>query len=232
MSALFPPWSTSAGRLIVLVMLASPVALVVFLLVLVRTPYVQDFQQPVDQPIQFDHRHHVRDAEIDCRYCHYLVERSPYAGVPPTELCMGCHNQIWNDAPPLRPLRASYFEDRPIPWRRVYDLPDFVYFHHAAHVRRGVGCSTCHGRVDLMASVYRPVPTTMAWCLQCHRDPEPWLRPPDRITDMEWGDGPSFATGLEVNGTATRAHISGDGAGGDDDVVPVRPPTNCTGCHR
>lgn len=229
MSALFPRSANTLARVGVLLLVLSPLALVAFLMALVRTPYILDYEVPLEQPIAFDHRHHVRDDEIDCRYCHFLVERSRYAGVPPTELCMGCHNQVWSDSPLLRPLRESAFSGEPIPWRRVYQLPDFVQFHHAAHVRAGVGCSSCHGRVDRMASVYRPVPTTMAWCLDCHRDPTPHLRPPDRITDMTWPLSPRFETGLALNTDPARAHISGDGSRGPGEV---RPPTNCSGCHR
>lgn len=228
MSALFPRWTNTAVRLGVAALVVAPLALVAFLMALVRTPYVLDYEVPLEQPIAFDHRHHVRDDEIDCRYCHFLVERSRYAGVPPTELCMGCHNQVWNDSPLLRPLRESAFTGEPIRWRRVYQLPDFVQFHHAAHVEAGVGCSSCHGRVDLMASVYRPVPTTMAWCLDCHRDPAPHLRPESRITDMDWPAPPRFETGLDINTVPERARISGDGAR----AVEVRPPTNCSGCHQ
>lgn len=231
MKPLFPRWSNTVVRAGVVLLLATPLALVAFLMALVRTPYVQEYQDPLEQPIEFDHRHHVRDDEIDCRYCHFLVDRSPYAGVPPTELCMGCHNQIWNDSPPLRPLRESYFSGQPMRWRRVNDLGDFVYFNHAAHVRRGVGCSSCHGRVDLMASVYQPVPMTMAWCLECHRDPKAHIRPEGGITDMEWPVPPPFSTGLDINAVADRAHIAGDATRAEGEP-PIRPPTNCTGCHR
>lgn len=229
MKALFPPWTNTLARLGVLVLVATPLAVVAFFMALVRTPYVLEYDAPLEQPIAFDHRHHVRDDEIDCRFCHLFAERSRYAGVPPTELCIGCHNQVWNDSPLLRPLRESAFSGEPIRWRRVYQLPDFVRFDHSAHVRRGVGCSSCHGRVDLMASVYRPVPTTMAWCLDCHRDPTPHLRPPDRITDMSWPVPPRFATGLTFNTEPERAVIAGDGPSVDG---TVRPPTNCSGCHQ
>ncbi len=231
MRALFPRWTNTAALLGVVLLVATPLLLVAFLMALVRTPYVQPYEDPPEQPIPFDHRHHVRDDEIDCRYCHSLVEDSPYAGVPSSELCMGCHNQIWNDSPLLRPLRESYFSGRPIRWRRVYELPDFVFFHHGAHVQRGVGCSSCHGRVDRMAAVYRPVPLTMAWCIDCHRDPEPHLRPPGHITDMEWPASPVFSTGLVLNAVPERAQISGDAARRGGEPL-IRPPTNCSGCHR
>lgn len=227
MKALFPPWTNTVARLGVFLLVGVPIALVAFLMALVRTPYVLEYGEPLEQPIAFDHRHHVRDDEVDCRFCHFLVERSPHAGVPPTSLCMGCHNQIWSDSSLLRPLRESAFSGEPIRWRRVYQLPDFVRFDHAAHVTRGVGCSSCHGRVDLMASVYRAVPTTMAWCLDCHRNPTPSLRPLDRITDMTWPAPPRFVTGLSLNTKPMPAVLAGDGA---DDAV--RPPTSCSGCHR
>src|SRR5207237_390956 len=141
-------------------------------MIYVRTPFYTQQQDPVDQPVQFDHRHHVGDEGIDCRYCHYLVEKSPAAGVPPTSLCLNCHEQIWNKSPKLAPVRESYFADRPIVWNKVNKLPHFVYFNHSIHVRQGVGCVTCHGRVDEMAQVEKAQSLAMGWCLECHRHPD------------------------------------------------------------
>src|SRR5579862_9501596 len=132
--------------------------------VLVRSPYYTGQLDPRDQPVQFDHRHHVRDDGIDCRYCHYDVTRARFAGIPETELCMGCHSQIWNQSPMLEPVRRSFFERRPIRWQRVYALPDFVYFDHSIHIAKGVGCETCHGRVDTMGAVYAANNVQMGWC--------------------------------------------------------------------
>ena len=151
-----------------------------------RSPFGTGQFHPVVQPIQFDHRHHVRDDQIDCRYCHASVERAPSAGIPATEVCLSCHSQIWNKSPLLDRVRASWFEGRPIRWLRIHRLPDFVYFNHAIHVNKGVGCVECHGRVDRMAAVEQVQPLNMGWCLDCHRNPAPRLRPIEEITSTTW----------------------------------------------
>ncbi|MDQ3907581.1 MAG: cytochrome c family protein [Acidobacteriota bacterium] len=138
------------------------------------------------QPVQFSHKHHVGDDGIDCRYCHTSVETSATAGLPPTKTCMNCHSQIYSDSPYLEPVRASFRDNKPIEWTRVNDLPDFVYFNHSIHVNKGVGCSTCHGRVDQMALTYQYASLQMEWCLECHRAPERFLRPREHVFDMNW----------------------------------------------
>jgi len=138
------------------------------------------------QPIPFSHAHHAGEDGIDCRYCHGAVETSSSAGLPATEICMTCHSQLFADAPVLEPVRQSFASGKPIVWERVHDLPDFVYFNHAAHVNNGVGCVSCHGRIDEMPTLYQAAPLTMQWCLDCHRDPGPQLRPEDEITSMTW----------------------------------------------
>jgi hypothetical protein len=156
-----------------------------FLMAWVRSPQVTGQHQPVSQPVQFDHRHHVLDAGVDCLYCHSTAERSRNAGVPATRVCMGCHAQVWNDSALLEPVQRSWFDDRPIAWNRVHQLPGFVYFDHSIHLHKGVGCVECHGRVDLMAQVEQVAPLTMQWCLDCHRSPDEHLRPRASITRME-----------------------------------------------
>ncbi|HWL69544.1 MAG TPA: cytochrome c3 family protein [Geminicoccus sp.] len=141
-----------------------------------------------DQPVPFSHEHHVGGLGIDCRYCHTGVETSAQAGLPPTHVCMNCHSQIWAGAPMLEPVRQSLATGRPIPWQRVARVPDYVYFNHAIHIDRGVPCVTCHGRVDRMPLLARARPFQMSWCLDCHRDPAPNLRPPDQVTRMDWSD--------------------------------------------
>jgi hypothetical protein len=138
------------------------------------------------QPVQFSHKHHVGDDGIDCRYCHTSVETAASAGLPSTTTCMNCHKQIWSDSPYLEPVRASFRTGKPIEWIRVHDLPDFAYFNHSIHVNKGVGCSTCHGRIDEMPILYQAKTLQMEWCLECHRAPERFVRPPDKIFDMEW----------------------------------------------
>ncbi len=137
-----------------------------------------------NQPLQFSHAHHVGAIGIDCRYCHTSVEKAAFAGIPPTKTCMNCHSQIWAQSPYLEPVRASYRTGESLQWNRVHDLPDFVYFNHAIHVNKGVGCETCHGRVDQMPLMWQAAPLQMAWCLDCHRNPEKYLRPKDKVFTM------------------------------------------------
>jgi len=186
MAALFPPWTNTATRVVIAALAVTIAGLIALPIVAARMPYATGAGDPLLQPIAFDHRHHVRDDGIDCLYCHEDAERSPYAGIPAAERCMGCHNQIWNDSDLIAPLRASVATGTAIRWQRVHSLPDFVYFNHAVHVQRGIGCVSCHGRVDEMAAVYQVQRLSMSWCLDCHRDPAPQLRPRDQITSMTW----------------------------------------------
>src|SRR4249919_1731111 len=151
-----------------------------------RSSYVTRAQEYIEQPVQFSHLHHVLDDGIDCRYCHTSVETSSFAGIPPTKTCMNCHSQIWQSAPILEPVRASFRDDKPMQWIRVHDLPDFVYFNHSIHVKKGMGCATCHGRVDRMPLMLQKASLQMGWCLECHRNPAKYVRPRDKITDMEY----------------------------------------------
>ncbi len=215
MPSLFPRWSNTALSLGLVSAALGALAVPAAAMIYVRTPYAQRRGDQRDQPVQFDHRHHVRDAGIDCLYCHAPAERSRHAGVPPTSLCMNCHSQVWNQSPLLEPVRHSLATNIPIAWSRVNGLPDFVAFDHSIHVAKGVGCATCHGRVDLMARVYQAEPLTMQWCLDCHREPERHLRPPEHITDMEYSAGDrQLAVGHAVK---TSLH--------------VEPPTHCSACH-
>ncbi len=146
--------------------------------------YVTRAQEYIDQPIQFSHLHHAGDDGIDCRYCHTSVETAAFAGIPPTKTCMNCHSQIWSTAPILEPVRASFREDQPLRWIRVHDLPDFVYFNHSIHVKKGMGCETCHGRVDEMPLMLQENSLQMEWCLTCHRNPEQFVRPRTEVFTM------------------------------------------------
>ncbi|HVY61208.1 MAG TPA: cytochrome c3 family protein [Planctomycetota bacterium] len=187
---------------------------IAFLLVWVRMPPVTGQYAPYDQPVKFDHRHHVKDDGIDCRYCHVTAERSPFAGVPASSVCMGCHSQVWPTSPLLEPVRQSALTGKPIPWVRVHRLPDFVFFNHSVHLAKGVGCVQCHGAVDEMAQVYQVAPLTMGWCLACHRDPAPHVMPRSEITSMRWEPGSRVEQ-------EARAREYG-----------VRRLTDCTTCHR
>ena len=148
--------------------------------------YVTRQTQTREQPVPFSHAHHVGGMGIECRYCHTSVDRSAFAGIPPTKTCMNCHSQIWSQSPTLEPVRASFRTETPIPWVRVHDLPDFVYFNHSAHVNKGVGCSTCHGRVDRMPLVWQVQSLQMEWCLDCHRHPERYVRPREEVYNIAY----------------------------------------------
>jgi hypothetical protein len=141
---------------------------------------------PTAQPVPFSHKHHVGGLGIDCRYCHTSVADGPHAGLPPTHTCMTCHSQLWTNAAMLAPVRHSLADNKPLVWHRVARLPDYVYFRHDVHIAKGVGCVTCHGRVDRMPLTYQAIPFKMEFCVDCHRDPAPRLRPRDVITDMDW----------------------------------------------
>jgi hypothetical protein len=170
-AALFPRWTNTAYWIAIGALLVTATLLVATPMIVIRTPYGTDQFRPVVQPVEFDHRHHVRDDGIDCLYCHPNAERTPYAGIPPTEVCMGCHAQIWAESPMLVPVRTSWETGVSISWKRVNALPDHVYFNHSVHVHKGIACARCHGAVDTMARVQRVAPLTMKWCLDCHRDP-------------------------------------------------------------
>jgi len=172
-----------------------------------------------EQPVPFSHAHHVGDEGIDCRYCHTSVEKSSFAGLPPTETCMTCHSQLWKDAPLLEPIRASFATNNPVQWNRVHDLPDYVYFNHSIHVAKGIGCSTCHGRVDQMPLTRKTETLYMKWCLECHRDPQKYVRPRDEIYDMTWQ--PSHDRNGEGEALIRQYHIDASGR-----------LTNCSTCHR
>ncbi len=151
-----------------------------------RTDFVSKVSVPLDQPVPFSHKHHVSGIGLDCRYCHTSVEESAFAGIPPTETCMTCHSQIWSEAAVLEPVRASFRDNTPIAWNRVHDLPDFVYFDHSIHINKGVGCQTCHGQVDQMPLVWKTETLNMEWCLECHRQPEKFIRPRQQVFNMTW----------------------------------------------
>jgi hypothetical protein len=216
MASLFRPAHNTLARLSLLVVVAGALGTIGGLMVYVRTPLARGMQDPIEQPIQFDHRHHTRDEGIDCRFCHATVDRSPHASVPSTQLCLNCHSQIWNHSPLLDHLRRSFIEGRPIVWQKVNDTPDFVYFNHAIHVNKGVGCVSCHGRIDQMAAVEKAYPLTMSFCLDCHRNPERFLRPVEEVTNMDWRpEGNPADVGFAL---------------AEQNQVHTR--TSCTTCHR
>jgi hypothetical protein len=168
------------------------------------------------QPVAFSHKLHAGDLGLDCRYCHNTVERGAFAAIPPTQTCMNCHAVVLKDSPKLAPVRESYASGKPMEWIKVHMLPDYAYFDHSVHLAAGVGCVSCHGRVDQMKIVRQEAPLSMSWCLECHRDPTPHLRPLDKITAMDWDPHAAAYTP------------------GDDPQRGRRPqaPLHCSGCHR
>jgi hypothetical protein len=187
-----------------------------YLAILARSPLETGVNQPVPQPIEFSHRHHVGDVGFDCRYCHATAEQSPFAGMPTSATCMHCHTQIWAQSPKLEVLRQSVEAGVPIAWNRVYDLPDFTYFDHRAHVLGGFGCETCHGRVDRMSEIWQAEPLLMTWCLDCHRDPAQYVRPREAVYVMGYEPRVDQA----VLGPQLAAEYG------------LQAKTDCTVCHR
>jgi len=184
MSQIFHRSANTLSKVSIFGVLTLVASLILLAMALGRSSYVTGAHEYVQQPIQFSHLHHVLDDGIDCKYCHTSVETSPFAGIPPTKTCMNCHSQIFSTEPILEPVRASFRDNKPLSWIRVHDLPDFVYFNHSIHVKKGVGCESCHGRVDQMPLMQQERSLQMEWCLDCHRAPEKFVRPRSEITTM------------------------------------------------
>jgi len=219
MSQVFPKSANAAVRTSLFAVLALVLFLGWLVFTLMRSSWVTKQNEFVTQPIQFSHAHHVGGVGLDCRYCHTSVEKSSFAGIPPTKTCINCHSQIWATAPILEPVRASFRNDTPLNWVRVNDLPDFVYFNHQIHVKQGVGCATCHGPVDKMALMYQATSLQMEWCLDCHRAPEKYLRPRSEVFNMAYQ---APANQLEV-GLALKKEYR---------VPGIEHMTSCSVCHR
>ncbi len=210
----FPRWTNKAPRIILLAGLGPLATLLgIGLWYYGSNKYLEVGYAPV-QPVPFSHKLHAGDLGMDCRYCHFTVERSSFAAVPPSQVCMNCHTKVRPDSPNTLPVRESMASGNPVEWNRVHKLPEYVYFDHSAHLAAGVGCSTCHGRIDQMPRVTQDQPLTMSWCLDCHRNPGPNLRAPADLTNMAWVTKPEGAAPVAANGRK------------------VAPPTNCSGCHR
>ena len=174
---------------------------------------------PIEQPVQFSHKHHVIDDGIDCRYCHTSVDKAAFAGLPSTDTCMTCHSQIWSDSPLLETVRKSWETGDPIVWTRVNDQPDYVYFNHSIHIKKGVGCVTCHGRVDQMPMMWKDKTMSMAWCVDCHRNPEKYVRPRDKVFEMAWE--PTMDQ-VKMGHQLVKEY----------NILPAMQLTNCSICHR
>lgn len=213
---IFPKWTRSL-RVVLAVGLTAVPAYVVLLVAYGASPKTTDVGYAPEQPIPYSHALHVGELGLDCRYCHCTVEDAGHAAIPSTEICMNCHNGIRiEESPKLERLWESHATGKPIEWVRVHDLPDYVYFNHSAHVRRGVSCVSCHGEIHKMEVVKQVEPLSMGWCLDCHRDPDPHLRNPAAVFNMAWKPaGDPADLGLKVR-----------------EELGIDPSTDCSTCHR
>jgi hypothetical protein len=189
---------------------------------LLRSSYVTGQNVIVDQPVPFSHQHHAAELGLDCRYCHTSVEKSSFAGLPPTATCMNCHRQIWTNAQLLAPVRDSYATGTPLRWARVHDLPDYAYFNHKIHIAKGVGCATCHGQVDKMPLMFQHASLQMEWCIDCHRDPSRYIRPREEVFNMEW-QPPADPEAARRQGIRLVKEYK---------ILPPANLTSCSTCHR
>jgi hypothetical protein len=216
MAQLFPKQANGLAQASLAAGAAVGGSVLLTLFLLARSGYATGAGTPYDQAVPFSHNHHTTGVGIDCRYCHTSVETSATASIPPTQTCMNCHSQIWTNAPMLEPVRESSRSGKSLEWRKVNDLPDFAYFNHSAHVNKGVGCTTCHGQIGEMPLVYQAESLQMEWCLNCHRNPEKYLRPKSEVTAPVWHPP---ANQLEV-GMKLRAEYH------------ANPRLSCSTCHR
>jgi hypothetical protein len=211
----FPRWVNLVRPAIVIALLGGPLYLVT-LAYMVGSPKTTDVGYAPEQPVPYSHALHSGQLGIDCRYCHNTVEREAHAAIPATQTCMNCHSNVRADSEKLVLVRESYATGMPVPWIRIHDLPDYVYFNHASHVNAGVSCVSCHGRVDTMEVVWQVEPLSMGWCLDCHRNPEPHLRPVEHVTDLDWEPD----VDPEILGARLREERN------------INPNVDCSTCHR
>lgn len=211
----FPRWANLIRPALALALVGGP-AYILFLLYFGGNPTTLAVGYAPVQPVPYSHALHAGKLGIDCRYCHNTVENASYAAIPPTQTCMNCHAKVRANSDKLVPVRESFVSGQSVPWVKVHDLADFVYFNHSAHVRRGVGCVECHGRVDKMEVVTQVKTLSMGWCLDCHRNPDQHLRPPEFVTQMDWVSGED----PKVLGARLRQQNN------------INPPQDCNTCHR
>lgn len=213
---LFPKWVNRLRDVLGVVFLGIVPIYLIALVAFGFSPEATDVGYEPKQPVPFSHKLHAGDLGMDCRYCHTTVETAAHAAVPPTETCMNCHAKIRAESPKLVVVRESWATGLPVPWVKVHDLPDYAYFNHSAHVRRGVGCVECHGRIDKMEVVRQHAPLSMGWCLDCHRNPDTRLRPKELVTKMDWEPAES----RETLGRRLR------------EAYGIAPSQDCSTCHR
>ena len=218
MAQVFHPSANSFAKASIAVAVLGIVGLIFVASAVDRSSFVTHVFQPIPQPIPFSHQHHSGELGIDCRFCHTTAETSAFAGIPSTETCMTCHSQIWKDSPMLAQLRDSYASGRAIAWNRVHNVPDYSYFQHDIHINKGVACETCHGRVDKMPLTWKVNSLHMEWCLDCHREPERYIRPKEHVFEMGYVP-------------ATHQAALGKKLVADYHVASQRI-TDCVTCHR
>lgn len=211
----FPEWIDKLRPLVLGGLAIGPIYLI-GLVTFGASPKTTNVGYAPAQPVSYSHELHVGELGLDCRYCHTTVEEAAMAAIPPTSTCMNCHAVIRQNSAALEPIRQSYATGLPVKWTKVHDLPDYAYFNHSVHVKSGVSCVSCHGRVDQMAVVTQVEPLSMGWCLKCHRDPAPNIRPTEEVTNLAWE--PSEDP-VEI-GTAIMEHDN------------INPSTDCSTCHR
>lgn len=214
MTPIFPKWTNRiplAIALVVPLLLIGTVSVVWYYF----SPQYTDVGYTPKQPVPFSHKLHAGEMGMDCRYCHSSIERSAFAAIPPTQTCMGCHKLVLPNSPKLAPVRESHASGKPVEWVNVHMLPEYVKFDHSAHLSAGVGCTNCHGRIDQMKVVGQQKPLSMSWCLECHRNPHPSLRPRDQVTNMAYDP---IVAGYDPLRDPNR-------------VRDVNPPVHCSGCH-
>jgi len=215
MAQIFPKKLNRVPILIIMLVSIIGIGSIAFIWYYGSPNYTDVGYQPI-QPVNFSHKMHAGDLGMDCRYCHSQVEYSPVANVPPTQTCMNCHTLIGLDKKSIDPIRESWATGKPIEWVRVHNLPNYAYFNHSAHVTAGIGCVSCHGNVRQMPIITQKKPLSMGWCLECHRNPDPHLRPVSEMTNMEWeppADHEKFVAEWKQQKN-------------------INPPTDCSGCHR
>lgn len=225
MTVLFPKWTNKLPTMLALGAAAAGL-FVVFVVYFWFSPKHTDVGYQPFQPIAYSHKLHAGSLGMDCRYCHRMVEEGPHATVPDADTCMGCHKNVKKESLALAPLRTAYGDGKadgqPIEWIKVHLLPQYAYFNHAVHTRANVGCASCHGRVDEMEIVRQAEPLSMGWCLECHRDPTPHIRPADvSVTKMDWQPD-------EASKAAAKKLLEWQG----DNAPALNPPTHCSACHR
>jgi len=215
LAQIFPKWADKVPLYFVVVVLLSLVSVVGFFWYYGSPEYTDVGYRP-KQPVAYSHKLHAGDLGMDCRYCHTAVEVSPHANIPSTQTCMNCHTLVGSDSEKLLLVRESWATGNPIEWIRIHNLPDYSYFNHSAHLNAGVGCETCHGNIAAMEVVEQKEPLSMGWCLDCHRNPGPHLRPKDQVTKMNWVPPDNHA----------------DFAKQVIEEKQISPPVDCSGCHR